>query len=200
LSAILPSERLTEMTVISELSLHLPQGACLFLGNSLAIRLYDMLARPDAQAPEVMANRGASGIDGLLSTAVGCQLAEPTRPLCLVLGDMSLLHDLNGLALLQQVEGPMVVILLNNGGGSIFRMMPVPENRLEAFYSLPRQVDFASSCAQFGIPHVRPASLADYAGAMHSAWLRAGATVIEICTPPAEATDWLRALGQKEHG
>jgi 2-succinyl-5-enolpyruvyl-6-hydroxy-3-cyclohexene-1-carboxylate synthase len=110
----------------------------LFVGNSMPARLMDMLGEVGKGPSRVMTNRGASGIDGLIATAYGFAQSVPPdsrEPTTLLLGDLSALHDLNSLALL----GKVVVILLNNDGGSIFRMLPVPtqDALLETYYCLP---------------------------------------------------------------
>lgn len=97
---------------------YLPEQGQLFVGNSLVVRLIDALSQLPAGYP-VYSNRGASGIDGLLSTAAGVQRASAKSTLAIV-GDLSALYDLNALALLRQVSAPFVLIVVNNNGGQIF--------------------------------------------------------------------------------
>ncbi len=115
---------LSELGVCHQLA-QLAEGQ-LFIGNSLPARLMNMLGKHRQTPLQVFANRGASGIDGLIATAFGlsCTCSEPTT---IVLGDTSALHDLNSLALLKQAAQPLVVVILNNDGGSIFHMLPVPK-------------------------------------------------------------------------
>lgn len=96
----------------------LPENGQLFLGNSLIVRLIDALTRLPAGYP-VFSNRGASGIDGLISTSAGVQRAT-AKPTLAVVGDLSALYDLNALALLRQCSAPTVLIVVNNNGGQIF--------------------------------------------------------------------------------
>ena len=121
------------------LSRMLPAGHGLFLGNSMPIRDMDMYAdrstAADASAAAegealcgvaVGSNRGASGIDGVVSSAAGFA-AGLGRPVTLVIGDVSFMHDANGLLLLRDRPGqpPLTVVLINNGGGNIFHFLPV---------------------------------------------------------------------------
>ncbi|MCV4754670.1 thiamine pyrophosphate-dependent enzyme, partial [Escherichia coli] len=78
----------------------------------------------------VYSNRGASGIDGLLSTAAGVQRASG-KPTLAIVGDLSALYDLNALALLRQVSAPLVLIVVNNNGGQIFSLLLTPKNERE---------------------------------------------------------------------
>ncbi len=98
---------------------YLPEQGQVFLGNSTVVRLVDALGQLPAGYP-VYSNRGASGIDGLLSTAAGVQRAS-ARPTLAIVGDLSALYDLNALALLRQVSAPFVLVVVNNNGGQIFR-------------------------------------------------------------------------------
>ena len=88
---------------------YLPEQGQLFVGNSLVVRLIDALSQLPAGYP-VYSNRGASGIDGLLSTAAGVQRASG-KPTLAIVGDLSALYDLNALALLRQVSAPLVLIV-----------------------------------------------------------------------------------------
>ena len=97
----------------------------------------------------IYTNRGASGIDGLIATAAGVAAkADPTQPTTVLLGDTSALFDLNSLALLRSLNSPFVLIIINNDGGNIFHMLPVPEHNQirEHFYQLPHGLNFPSQC------------------------------------------------------
>ncbi|ENE48146.1 thiamine pyrophosphate enzyme, C-terminal TPP binding domain protein, partial [Escherichia coli P0302293.8] len=87
----------------------------------------------------LVSNRGASGIDGLLSTAAGVQRASG-KPTLAIVGDLSALYDLNALALLRQVSAPLVLIVVNNNGGQIFSLLPTPQSERERFYLMPQNV------------------------------------------------------------
>jgi isochorismate synthase/2-succinyl-5-enolpyruvyl-6-hydroxy-3-cyclohexene-1-carboxylate synthase/2-succinyl-6-hydroxy-2,4-cyclohexadiene-1-carboxylate synthase/O-succinylbenzoate synthase len=162
--------QLTEPHVARLLARALPPGEALFLGNSMPIRDFDAYGTPSASAARVdsatprsvytqsrqfsgvgaavAANRGASGIDGVLSTAAG--FADGLGRGCtLVVGDLSFLHDINGLNLLRNGESrsPLTVVLINNGGGGIFSFLPIadelPEDEFTPLWATPQNVDLA---------------------------------------------------------
>ncbi|MBE8734663.1 2-succinyl-5-enolpyruvyl-6-hydroxy-3-cyclohexene-1-carboxylic-acid synthase [Aeromonas veronii] len=176
----------------------------LFVGNSMPARLMDMLGETGKGPSRVMTNRGASGIDGLIATAYGfAQSVEPgsDEPTTLLLGDLSALHDLNSLALLSKASRPLVVILLNNDGGSIFRMLPVPTEGelLESYYRLPHGLSFEHAAAMFGLAYRAPTTLPEFEHDYHAA-LQHGVTLIEIRVPSEQVADDLKALGAAIRG
>ncbi|MGL6452558.1 2-succinyl-5-enolpyruvyl-6-hydroxy-3-cyclohexene-1-carboxylic-acid synthase [Aeromonas veronii] len=176
----------------------------LFVGNSMPARLMDMLGEPGKGPSRVMTNRGASGIDGLIATAYGfAQSIEPgsDEPTTLLLGDLSALHDLNSLALLSKASRPLVVILLNNDGGSIFRMLPVPTEGelLESYYRLPHGLGFEHAAAMFGLAYRAPTTLPEFERDYRAA-LQHGVTLIEIRVPSEQVADDLKALGAAIRG
>lgn len=195
-------DRFSELGVCHRLN-RLIQGQ-LFVGNSMPARLMDMLGEVGKGPSRVMTNRGASGIDGLIATAYGFAQSVPPdsrEPTTLLLGDLSALHDLNSLALLGKGSRPLVVILLNNDGGSIFRMLPVPtrDSLLETYYCLPHGLHFEHAAAMFGLHYRAPTTLdafeRDYAAA-----LKNGVTLIEIKVPSSEVAEDLKALGAAIRG
>ncbi len=167
----------------------------LFIGNSLPARLMNMLGTHRQTPLRVFANRGASGIDGLIATAYGlsCTRSEPTT---IVLGDTSALHDLNSLALLKQAFQPLVVIILNNDGGSIFHMLPVPKegDLLARYYRQPHGLHFEHAAKMFGLGYFAPESLDAFIAAYTQALL-ADVTLIEINVPHQQVADDLKHLG-----
>ncbi|WGI25066.1 2-succinyl-5-enolpyruvyl-6-hydroxy-3-cyclohexene-1-carboxylic-acid synthase [Halomonas alkaliantarctica] len=172
----------------------------LFIGNSLPARLMNMLGTHRQTPLRVLANRGASGIDGLIATAYGlsCTCSEPTT---IVLGDTSALHDLNSLALLKQSSQPLVVVILNNDGGSIFHMLPVPKEGelLERYYRQPHGLNFEYAAKMFGLGYSAPSSLEAFAAAYTQA-LEVGVSLIEVNVPHQQVADDLKALGEAIRG
>lgn len=173
----------------------------LLLGNSLPVRMMDMVGQlsegevSEHSLSQVITNRGASGIDGLIATAAGVATARPDRCTTLLLGDTSALHDLNSLALLGKLTSPFVLLLLNNDGGAIFSLLPgaaaLPQ--LDDFFRLPHGLDFAHAAAQFGLSYRAPRDLAqlDEAYAIAS---QGGVTLIECRLPADDAASVLKAL------
>ncbi len=134
----------------------LPDGSSLFVGNSLPVRHVDQFARPNSRRIHVYGNRGASGIDGVVSSALGVAAADRDRPMLLIVGDVSLYHDMNGLlAADRQGLGNVTVLLMNNGGGGVFRRLPIAEDtaRFEALFLTPSGLDFAPAAAMYGLDY-----------------------------------------------
>jgi 2-succinyl-5-enolpyruvyl-6-hydroxy-3-cyclohexene-1-carboxylate synthase len=148
------------------LVLAIAQSSCsvsIFAGTSMPIRLFNAYFSPKKFDNMLYANRGASGIDGLLATAVG--IAEGTREeLTLIIGDTSLLHDLNSLALLKNSEVPVKVILFNNNGGSIFKFLPIGNEKkfCETYCVAPHGFKFKSASEMFGIKYVAPKTMDEF--------------------------------------
>ncbi len=193
--AALADDTLGEMQLAHRLAELLPADGRLFLGNSLIIRLADALGQLPAGYP-VFANRGASGIDGLLSTAAGV-LRGGDRPLLALVGDLSALYDLNALALFRRTAAPAVVLVVNNNGGQIFSLLPTPEAVREQFYIMPQQVEFRHAAALFGLNYARPPDFTALKACLAEAWRQpAGgcATLIELAVPSHEGADMFRRL------
>ncbi|XP_017218695.1 protein PHYLLO, chloroplastic isoform X10 [Daucus carota subsp. sativus] len=176
-------------------------GSAVFVGNSMPIRDADMYGSNwtncthsndillssglPCHGIRVSGNRGASGIDGLLSTAVGFAVGCKKRVLC-VIGDVSFLHDTNGLALLKQriPRKPITILVINNHGGAIFSFLPVAattEKRvLEQFFYTSHDVSIQNLCLAHGIKHVHVNRKVDLQDALISAQHEALDSVIEV--------------------
>jgi 2-succinyl-5-enolpyruvyl-6-hydroxy-3-cyclohexene-1-carboxylate synthase len=171
---------------ISEPALHRALGAAhrdgdlVYIASSMPIR--DQEAFLSAGDPDVhfLCNRGANGIDGLLSSGIGAAHASG-RPTTIVSGDLGLLHDIGGLAALRDVSTPVRIVVIDNGGGGIFHFLPQEQaldgEEFEALLGTPRGVDAAKAAALFDLPHRRLESLAELPDA-----LAAGTSLIEVRT------------------
>ncbi|HEY0390927.1 MAG TPA: 2-succinyl-5-enolpyruvyl-6-hydroxy-3-cyclohexene-1-carboxylic-acid synthase [Solirubrobacterales bacterium] len=161
-------EGLGEMT---EPGLHLALGQAhadgdlIYTASSMPIRDQEAFLLPSDTDALFLCNRGANGIDGLLSSGIGAAHASG-RPTTIVTGDLGLLHDIGGLAALRDVTTPVRIIVINNDGGGIFGFLPQAEtlagNEFEALLGTPRGVDVAKAAALFELPHrqlVSPANL-----------------------------------------
>ncbi|QYJ03792.1 2-succinyl-5-enolpyruvyl-6-hydroxy-3-cyclohexene-1-carboxylic-acid synthase [Nocardioides panacisoli] len=144
----------------------LPAGGLLMVGASSPIRDLDLVARPApvGERRKVIANRGLAGIDGTVSTAVGAALGRPasTRNLAL-LGDLTFLHDQNGLVLGPHEPRPdLTIVVPNDDGGAIFSLLeqgaPAHADAFERLFGTPTGADLASACAATRTPHLRVAS------------------------------------------
>lgn len=171
-----PSKPSHVRTLIDEL----PDGAALFVGNSLAIRQLDTDSGSAEKALHIHANRGASGIDGNISTAAG--IASNYRRTVALLGDLTCQHDLGGLALAQGRD--LVIVMVNNGGGGIFDHLPqrqLPE--FTAGWRTPQQIDFSHAASAFGISYARAESNEALRTTLRAALAAGGPHLIELIVP-----------------
>lgn len=153
-------DALSETSLASLLGGLLKPEQGLFIGNSMPIRDLDQCCFwQETLAVDVAANRGASGIDGLLATATGFAngLGKPTTA---ILGDLSSLHDLNSLALLANSNAPILLIVINNQAGGIFDMLPVATEcvqHFEKYFATPHSFQFEHAAKMFhlGYAHVQ---------------------------------------------
>jgi 2-succinyl-5-enolpyruvyl-6-hydroxy-3-cyclohexene-1-carboxylate synthase len=160
----------------------LPSGATLFLGSSTPIRDVDLVAEHRADV-EVHANRGVAGIDGNLSTAIGVAIGTG-RPGYALMGDLTFLHDTNGLLIGPGEERPdLAVVVVNDDGGGIFSLLEqgAAEHKasFERVFGTPHGVDIGSLCTAHGVPHTAPSTPAELLNALEPA---PGLRVIEIHT------------------
>lgn len=134
----------------------LPHGALLFVGNSLPVRHLDEFGAPRVQHLQVFANRGASGIDGNISTGLGIAAARG-EPVTMVIGDVTFYHDMNGLLAAVTHDVNATIVLLNNGGGGIFRRLPVAqfEPPFTELFLTPHGLDFVHAARMYGFEHVQ---------------------------------------------
>ncbi|RMF63623.1 MAG: 2-succinyl-5-enolpyruvyl-6-hydroxy-3-cyclohexene-1-carboxylic-acid synthase, partial [Cyanobacteria bacterium J069] len=135
------------------LSQCLPPGTPLFIANSTAVRYVEWFWEPGDRAIQPFCNRGANGIDGTLSTALG--IAHRHQPSVLLTGDLALLHDTNGFLLRPQFRGHLTIVLINNRGGGIFENLPIAQfdPPFEGFFATPQPVQFAQICATYSVEH-----------------------------------------------
>ncbi len=176
-------ETLTEPAVARALSLWIPEDAALFLASSMPIRDMDRFGVPRAFALPVGANRGASGIDGLIASAAG--FAEGLkRPVVLLIGDLAFLHDMNSLALLRENRFPVVVVVVNNQGGGIFSFLPIAryQEHFEAIFGTPHPYTFAEAAAQFHLPYSQPATLVELETCFRETLKQGVSAIIEVRT------------------
>ncbi|SHO56056.1 2-succinyl-5-enolpyruvyl-6-hydroxy-3-cyclohexene-1-carboxylic-acid synthase [Vibrio quintilis] len=185
------SDNLSETEIAATLAETVPH-ADLFIGNSLIVRLADMFGRHQNRA--VFSNRGASGIDGVIATATGVQ-RHRKKPLILLMGDTSFLYDLNSMALLNQSDVPFVIVVINNDGGVIFDLLPVPAEKKTALYQMPHGYQFRHAAELFGWDYQQPQNLNGYTRCIEN-HLNAGkgGLLVEVITPPEQVAEHIRQI------
>ena len=181
-----------EINIVRSLDKLLLNNSPLFIGNSMPVRLADMFMHSNTN--KIFTNRGASGIDGLLATSIGIA-KHAKQAMTLLIGDTSFLYDLNSLALLKQLKCPFVIVLLNNDGGSIFNLLPVPEQQKQDYYQLPHGYTFKPICEQFGLEYYQPTSIEAFEENYQSA-IKEGSSLIEICVENNQAHEQLNKIKQ----
>lgn len=144
---------LSEPQVARDVAATVPDGGALVVASSMPIRDLDLTMQPRTGL-RVIANRGVSGIDGFVSTAVGVALTHD-GPVVALAGDLSFVHDINGLIGSQDVD--LTIVVLNNNGGGIFSLLPqaisVPEKTFETLFGTPHNLDLGAVCAAYGVHH-----------------------------------------------
>lgn len=171
-------------------------GSHLVVSSSMPIRDLEWYTRP-ATSLTVHANRGANGIDGVVSTAVGvaCSTGAPT---VLLIGDVAFLHDSNGLLGAAARHLQLAVVVIDNDGGGIFSFLPQAEAvdtaRFEQLYGTPHGLDLAALATAYGTTARRVEAEADLRPALEAAWREGGVHVLVVRTDRAENLDLHRRL------
>lgn len=184
-SAIQDFQPLFEGRIFTELAQILPAGTALFAGNSMPIRDADTFLWESEQPVRLFGNRGASGIDGVVSSALGVSAAAGKgEATVLVIGDLSFFHDLNGLLAARLHQLDLVVVLVNNDGGGIFSFLPQAEHpeHFEQLWGTPTGLDFAPVVQMYGGTFQRITTWEAFRTIMRDACASGGLHVIEVPT------------------
>jgi 2-succinyl-5-enolpyruvyl-6-hydroxy-3-cyclohexene-1-carboxylate synthase len=188
---------------LSEPALHLALGRAhrdgdvIYTASSMPIRDQESFLEATETDALFLSNRGANGIDGLISSGIGAAHASG-RPTTIVSGDLGLLHDIGGLAALRQVSTPVRLVVIDNGGGGIFHFLPqgeaMDDDEFEALLGTPQGIDVARAAALFDLSHRRLESLAELPDA-----LAAGTGLIEVKTDRQTNVALHRRLTKRIH-
>ncbi|HEV2641571.1 MAG TPA: 2-succinyl-5-enolpyruvyl-6-hydroxy-3-cyclohexene-1-carboxylic-acid synthase [Candidatus Elarobacter sp.] len=144
-----------EGRALAEIAALVPAGGTLFVSSSMPVRDLDSFATGDTRALRVLANRGANGIDGVVSTALGASAAareQDAGPLVLVIGDLALYHDMNGLLAAKLHALDATIVVINNDGGGIFSFLPqaTHASHFEQLFGTPHGLQFAPVAELYG--------------------------------------------------
>lgn len=164
------------------LSRHLPPETTLYIASSMPVRDIEYFWGPNSRKVRPLVNRGANGIDGTLSTALGVAHGSE-KPAVLLTGDLALLHDTNGFLLRRKFRGGLTIVLINNHGGGIFEHLPIAhfEPPFEEYFATPQDVDFAKLGATYGVDYVAVRDWPHFI-ALTSALPTSGIRVLEVRT------------------
>ncbi len=167
----------------------LPLGTPIFIANSMSVRNAEYFWQPNNNQIVPYFNRGANGIDGTLSTALGIAYQDSG---VLLTGDLALLHDTNGFLLRQKFKGHLTIIVVNNNGGGIFETLPIANfPSFEEYFATPQSVDLTQLCAAYGVEHQ---TIKDWQqlGSLIKKLPKSGIRVLELtCDRHADAI-WLK--------
>ncbi len=186
------------------LARHLPEGTPVFVASSMPVRDVEYFWPANGRGQRLYFSRGANGIDGTLSTALGVAHGAE-KPAVLLTGDLALLHDTNGFLLRPKLKGALTIVLINNRGGGIFEHLPVAQFQppFEEFFATPQEVDFAKLCAAHSVEHVLVNGWEEF-GRLVSVLPETGIRVLEVRTDrkrdAAIRKSWLNAAGKAAGG
>ncbi len=185
--AALLEDAATEPSVVIDLASVLPDGATLIAGNSMPVRDFDSFLPAGTPAGAILGNRGASGIDGVVSTALGTS-AVSEGPTILVIGDLSFYHDMNGLLAARRFGLNVTIVLINNDGGGIFSFLPQHDDaeHFESLWGTPHGLDFSHVAGLYGVGFQRVTSRGEYRTALKASFEAEGVQVIEVKTDREE--------------
>ena len=175
------------------LSKSLPKGTPLFVANSMPIRDVEIFWSANNRQIRPYFNRGANGIDGTLSTALG--IAQANKKAVLFSGDLALLHDTNGFLIHSRFKGHLTIILINNNGGGIFENLPMAKFNppFEEYFATPQNVSFKKIAAAYNLEYTNVKKL-DELSKMVRVLPSTGIRILEIKTNRKKDTRFLKEL------
>ncbi len=191
-------DQLTEGVAVRELIKAMPTDSLLYVGNSMAVRDLDtFFMRTDKQIT-LLANRGVSGIEGLISSALGAA-ATTTKRVTLLIGDLAFYHDLNGLLIGKQYELDLTILLMNNNGGGIFSFLPQANEPkyFEKLFGTPLHIDFKHAITMYQGTYRLVDDVVQLKKELQESYQRNGTTVIEVRTDREENMRWHRQIWQQ---
>jgi 2-succinyl-5-enolpyruvyl-6-hydroxy-3-cyclohexene-1-carboxylate synthase len=182
---------LTKSSLARAILSSLPEGSLLAVGNSLPIREVDNFCPGSMAEVPVWTQKGANGIDGLVSGAAGAAVVHG-GPVTAYLGDLALLHDLHGLAVARRLKTPFVVVVAQNDGGRIFEQIPIAttvgiEPETLELWTTPHGITFGHAALLYDHEYRRVDTESALREALAAAHATAGCTLIEAVVPPSAA-------------
>jgi 2-succinyl-5-enolpyruvyl-6-hydroxy-3-cyclohexene-1-carboxylate synthase len=177
----------TEPSAVLDLADLVPEDYTVFAGNSMPVRDVDSFWPAGPKLRFFEGSRGASGIDGVVSTALGVA-ARTYGQLALVIGDLSFYHDMNGLLAAQRFGLSATIVLINNDGGGIFSFLPQHDDaeHFETLFGTPHGLDFSHVAGLYGVDFQRVTTREEYRDALKASFDAPGVQIIEIKTDREE--------------
>ena len=192
-SKLLDKTEFNYFSAVRNVLKQLPKNSVLHLGNSMPVRIANFIGLNDSTI-DVWCNRGTSGIDGVVSTAVGHAIAEPKRKHTLIVGDLSFFYDRNGLWLNHKFPTNLQIVILNDSGGGIFNMIPGPSSQgvLTELFTTPHHRTAEITAKEFDLAYSTASSLEE----IHD-W---ESGILEIFTEMKTNTETFKYLIKKTQG
>jgi 2-succinyl-5-enolpyruvyl-6-hydroxy-3-cyclohexene-1-carboxylate synthase len=174
---------LSEPLVARQLGAWLPPEATLFVASSMPVRDVESFLPVRDNGPRVLANRGANGIDGTVSSAFGAAAAG-AGPVVLMVGDVALAHDIGGLLANRRLRLALTIVLLNNDGGGIFHFLPVAgeTDAFEEHVATPHGLDFSRVAALYDCEYERPEDVEGLRSGLEASLAAKTTTILEVRT------------------
>lgn len=174
----------------------LPQDSVLYVGNSLPIRNFDQFGRGENRQIHAYGMRGASGIDGNISVALGLGAGHGDNPLCAIIGDITAYHDMNGLLAVRRCGVPITLVVVNNDGGGIFHRLPIAQFDPEFtdYFLTPHGLTFAPVAQLYGLGYANPQSAEEFEAVFADSIQNRKSVLIEVRTDSAGDFSTRKAL------
>ncbi|MFD2628963.1 2-succinyl-5-enolpyruvyl-6-hydroxy-3-cyclohexene-1-carboxylic-acid synthase [Oceanobacillus kapialis] len=185
---------ITEGEAVRALIDVIPEESSIYIGNSMAVRDLDTFFLTTPKQLSILANRGANGIDGMVSSALGA--AVYGNPVTLVLGDLSFYHDLNALLIARQYGLNITILLINNNGGGIFSFLPQSqeEKHFEVLFGTPVDIEFKQAVNMYGGIYTSAESEEVLKKVLYESYQSKGLSVVEVKTDREANTSWHRNI------
>ena len=178
----------------------LPEESCIFVSNSMPIRDLDAFLPSSLKHLRVFANRGANGIDGVVSTAAGVSKGLAEVPAILFTGDLAFLHDLSGFTALRRLRSNLTIVVVDNNGGGIFSFLPIAETEgvnFQKLFHTPHDLDMESVAGVIDAKVFKPTTRQDFSIALDHSVSTSGVNVIHVIVDTATNVETHKKASKK---
>lgn len=197
-SSVTTNSSLNEIAIADLVSRHIPPNSGLFLANSMPIRDMDQYGTYGGNIVTIAANRGTSGIDGIIASATGfCQGLNTATTL--VIGDLAFLHDINSLSIINSLDYPLWIIVINNNGGGIFSFLPIAKfnDVFETYFGTPHNLNFSYAAKLFNLNYFSPTTSEEFVQDYQKAIASQSSAIIEVNTNRQENQKFHQQIASK---
>lgn len=180
----------TEGETVRCLTEAVPDKSSIYVGNSMSVRDLDTFFMTTPKSIDVLSNRGANGIDGMISSGLGA--AATGEATTLLLGDLSFFHDMNGLLTAKHYALNITIVVINNNGGGIFSFLPQVNHKahFEALFGTPLDIDIEDAVKMYGGTYQQPGDETELKTALNESYQYKGLSVVEVKTDRSENLNW----------